>query len=67
MTGTSCGANLTFVKSLRAEKAVDYAKGPLEGYGRRETLEELYGLVKKGSVFVTKPARFQKKKQTKMA
>jgi NADPH:quinone reductase-like Zn-dependent oxidoreductase len=61
--GTASESNLTFVKALGAEKAVDYKIGSLEEDIRNadiiidlvggEALERAYGLLKKGGTLVT--------------
>jgi NADPH:quinone reductase-like Zn-dependent oxidoreductase len=61
--GTASEDNLTFVRSLGAEKAVDYRIGSLEEDVRNadiiidlvggESLERAYGLLKKGGTLVT--------------
>jgi NADPH:quinone reductase-like Zn-dependent oxidoreductase len=61
--GTSSAANIDFVKSIGAEKAVDYNSGPLDKEINNadavidtvggETLEKSYSLLKKGGVLVT--------------
>ncbi len=61
--GTASEANLDFVKSIGAEKAVDYKKGALETEIKDadavidtvggETLEKSYDLLKRGGVVVT--------------
>ena len=63
VTGIASAANKDFVKSLGAEKSVDYAKGPLETEIKNadvvidtvggETLEKSYDLLKKGGALVT--------------
>lgn len=61
--GTASEGNLSFVKSLGAEKAIDYKAGSLEKEIKDadiiidlvggEALEKAYGLVKKGGTLVT--------------
>jgi NADPH:quinone reductase-like Zn-dependent oxidoreductase len=72
VTGTASAANLDFVKSLGAERVVDYRKGPLETEIRNvdvvidtvggETLEKAYGLLKKGGVLVTMAGQVSEEK-----
>jgi len=63
VTGTASAANQEFVKSIGAEKFVDYNKGSLDAEIKDadvvidtvggETLEKSYALVRKGGVLVT--------------
>ncbi len=72
VTGTASSANMDFVKSLGAEKFVDYNKGPLETEIKNadvvidtvggETLEKSYGLLKKGGVLVTMAGQVSEEK-----
>jgi NADPH:quinone reductase-like Zn-dependent oxidoreductase len=70
--GTASAANLDFVKSIGAEKAVDYAKSSLEAEIKNadvvidtvggETMERSYGLLKKDGVLVTMAGQISEEK-----
>lgn len=72
VTGTASVANQDFVKSIGAEKFVDYNKGSLEAEIKNadvvidtvggETLEKSYGLVRKGGVLVTMAGQVSEEK-----
>jgi NADPH:quinone reductase-like Zn-dependent oxidoreductase len=72
VVGTASAANLEYVKALGADRAVDYAKGPLEMEIKAmdvvidtvggETLEKANGLLAKGGVLVTMAGQVSEEK-----
>jgi NADPH:quinone reductase-like Zn-dependent oxidoreductase len=72
VTGTASAGNLDFVKSIGAEKTVDYKGGSIETEIKDadvvidtvggETLEKSYGLLRKGGVLVTMAGQISEEK-----